>query len=58
MSTNDNERRDKDEDEDGDESPQEIHPTKDIDLENHPVDVQKNLPLPLTLQSKIFKTLN
>ena len=41
MSTNDNERQHKDEDEDGDESPQEIHQTKDIDLKNHPVDVQK-----------------
>ena len=41
MSTNDNERQDKDGDEDGDESPQEIHPTKGIDPKNHPVDVQK-----------------
>ena len=57
MSTNDNERQDKDEDEDGDESTQKSHQTKGIDLMNHPVDVQKNLPLPLKLRSKIYQTL-
>ena len=58
MNTNDNKREDEDENEDGNESPQESHQTKGIDLMNHPVDVQKKLTLPLTLRSKMFKTLN
>ena len=58
MNTNDNKREDEDENEDGNKSPQELHQTKGIDLKNHPVDVQKKLPLPLTLWSKMFKTLN
>ena len=42
MSTNDDKCRKENENEDSDESLQKLYPTKDIDLMNHPVDVQKN----------------